>query len=132
VREQFPDAEQEKLTRHEDALKRTNSAADGHRARHCALWAIEHAKDKSASHPRWKQIKEAHEVWKNVWFGLEFGIGDVESRAAGPPEPLEDVKIEWTQEAVTIAKAIGEEDGWDASPWESLLVELIHLGESEA
>ena len=132
VREQFPSAQQAKLSLHEDALQHTNSAADGHRARHCALWAIEQAKNKSASHPRWEELKEKHEIWKELWFALEFGIGDITSRAVGPPEPLEDVKIQWTQEAVTVAQALGEEHGWDSSPWEALLVDLIQMGEPEA
>jgi hypothetical protein len=42
----------------------------------------------------------------------------------GKAEPLEDVRIEWVENAVAVAKHLGEEDGWASSPWEELLTEL--------
>jgi hypothetical protein len=127
VNEQFPEEQRAKLAAHEDAISKTTSKNDGHRARRCALWAIEMAKDKHQSHPLWREVKEAHQVWKDVWFGLEFGIADVRSEVVGRPEPLEDVKIEWTEDAVGVARRLGDEDGWDHAPWEALLVELIGM-----
>jgi len=38
------------------------------------MWAIRMADDKDRSHPRWKEIKETHEIWKDIWFGTEFGL----------------------------------------------------------
>jgi hypothetical protein len=43
----------------------------------------------------------------------------------GKAEPLEDVRIEWVENAVSVAKHLGEEDGWANSPWEELLKEMI-------
>jgi hypothetical protein len=56
---------------------------------------------------------------------------DATSHVAGRPEPLEDVWIQWTEDAVAVAVAskLGEDDGWDKCPWESLLVELIEMEE---
>jgi hypothetical protein len=34
------------------------------------------------------------------------------------------VRIEWVENAVAVAKHLGEEDGWASSPWEELLTEL--------
>jgi hypothetical protein len=41
---------------------------------------------------------------------------------------MEDVRIEWVENAVAVAKRLGEEDGWENSPWEDLLNDLIHNG----
>jgi len=78
------------------------------------------ADDKDQSHPRWRELKELHQVWKDTWFGVEFA-GHAHENV------IEDVKIQWTEDAVAVAKALGEEDGWDRSPWEALLVELIGI-----
>jgi hypothetical protein len=127
VRREFPEDEQAKLTPHHAAVAQTTSKGDSRRARRCAEWAIRKADDKDRSHPRWKELKEIHRIWKDTWFGDEFGLTDHYSRVAGKPETFEDVKIEWVEDAVMVAKALGEEDGWENSPWEKLLVELIEI-----
>jgi hypothetical protein len=125
VQRDFPPEEQEKLAAHEAAVAGTTDREDARRARHCALWAIRLADDKAAAHPRWAELRELHQVWKDVWFGIEFG----RSKAAGPGpnHPLKDVEIEWVVDAVAVAQLIGEEHGWAHSPWEDLLVELIGM-----
>jgi hypothetical protein len=120
---QFPDEQQAKLKRYEDAINRTTASEDARRARHCAVWSIKLAGDKDLSHPRWREIKEAHQLWKDVWFGLEFG----QSGVAGKKEPIHDIEIEWTVDAVTVATAVADADGWDHVPWEALLSELIAM-----
>ncbi len=105
------------------AIAETTSARDPERARHCALWAIEKAADRERSHPRWREVQELHQIWKDAWLGTEFGL-------LGPPHhlgPVEDVRIEWVEDAVDVAAKLGEEDGWDKSPWEPLLRELIEM-----
>jgi hypothetical protein len=134
VARDFPESESSKLAAHQADIDGTNSQGDHHRARRCALWAIEMADEKDRSHPRWKEIKELHQVWKDMWFGLEFGAADAipgsgTKGVVGKAEPLEDVRIEWTEDAVAVAKAIGEEVGWKDSPWEALLVELVGMSE---
>jgi hypothetical protein len=123
VQRDFPAAQSAKLAAHQAAISRTTSRGDAHRARRCAEWAITMADDKDQSHPRWRELKELHQVWKDTWFGLEF------ARHAGE-SVIEDVKIQWTEDAVAVAKALGEEDGWDRSPWEALLAELIGIDTS--
>lgn len=50
----------------------------------------------------------------------------------GKAEPLEGVRIEWVENAVAVAKRLGEDDGWENSPWEALLTEIIDYEESWA
>jgi hypothetical protein len=133
VHASFPDSEQTKLAAHEGAIAETTSDGDPHRARLCARWAIKMADDKNQKHPRWAQLKERHQMWKDEWFALDFGLADGlpgsgTHHLVGKPEPLEDVRIEWVENAVAVAKRLGEEDGWENSPWEGLLNDLIHDG----
>jgi hypothetical protein len=131
VHRDFPEAESAKVAAHQSEIDKTNSEGDHKRARRCALWAIEMADEKDRTHPHWKQIKEAHQVWKDTILAIDFGVMDAAPGAqhgeVGKAEPLEDVRIEWTENAVAVAKAIGEETGWEHSPWEALLVELIAI-----
>jgi hypothetical protein len=60
------------------------------------------ADDKDQKHPRWEQIKELHQIWKDTWYGFECGVVDA--------LPLED-------------------DGWENSPWEAPLSQLIDFRE---
>jgi hypothetical protein len=130
VERDFPEDEKKKLDGYADAVQETTAAHDGHRARHCAAWAIHHAAQRDQSHPRWNHLRALHEVWKEAWFGIEFGVGDEETRVVGRPEPLEDVWIEWTEGAVAVARTIGEEEGWANAGWEGLLTELIAIGKT--
>jgi hypothetical protein len=128
----FPEAERAKIPSHEEAIGKTTSEGDPHRARLCVKWAIKMADDKNQKHPRWEQLKERHQIWKDEWFALDFGLADAlpgsgSHEVAGKAEPLEDVRIQWVEDAVAVAKKLGEEDGWDKSPWESLLTELIEF-----
>jgi hypothetical protein len=88
------------------------------------------AVEKGSAHPHWDRLKERHQIWKDEWFGIEFGVGDAlpgtgSHHVVGKPEPLEDVRILWVENAVAVAKRLGEEDGWENSPWEALLTQLI-------
>ena len=130
VHASFPDSEQSKLAAHEEAIAKTTSDGDAHRARLCARWAIKMADDKNQKHPRWAQLKERHQIWKDEWFAFDFGVADAipgsgTRHAVGKAQPIEDVRIEWVEDAVAVAKKLGEEDGWESSPWESLLTEMI-------
>ena len=125
VHEDFPKDEAAKTEPFVEAISYSTSEADSERARRCFHWAFKMADDKSQSHPRWRQIKELHQEWKDTWFGLEFGVmGDQGAHRA----PGEDMHIQWVEDAVTVAKNLGEEDGWDHSPWEDLLEDLIEMG----
>jgi hypothetical protein len=135
VHESFPESEKQKIASHEDAIAKTTSDGDHHRARLCAKWAIKMAAGRDSKHPHWERLKERHQIWKDEWFAVEFGIGDADPiggsfRVVGKPEPAEDVRIEWVDNAVAVAKKLGEEYGWENSPWEALLTEMIDYQES--
>ena len=130
VQTTFPEAESSKLAPYEDAIAKTTSEGDPHRARLCVKWAIKMADDKRHKHPRWEQLKERHQIWKDDWFAFDFGLADATRisgtrHVVGEPEPIEDVRIQWVENAVAVAKRLGEEDGWENSPWEALLAEMI-------
>ncbi len=125
VQEQFPKTEADKVDRYGAAIAKSTSDADAKRARRCFHWAFEMADDKSRSHPRWRELKELHQEWKDTWFGLEFGLT---GNQGVKRHPEEDMHIQWVEDAVLVAKALGEEDGWDKSPWEQLLGELVEMG----
>jgi hypothetical protein len=124
VRENFPPEEVAKVDSHEEAISHSTSAKDRERAHRCLHWAVEMADDKSQSHPRWRQIKELHKEWKDTWFGTEFGLMGAGRTSHSPGM---DIHIQWVEDAVLVAKTLGEEDGWDHSPWEDLLKELIDI-----
>jgi hypothetical protein len=117
----LPDDQKAKLEKYDTAIAATTSEADEARALRCAKWAVEAASDKSASHPRWKEIKEAHKLWNDTWFGAEFGLMTPQSAIE------DDVRIQWTENAADVIRKLAEEDGWERSHWEDLLTELIDL-----
>jgi hypothetical protein len=124
VQEQFPKTEADKVDGFAEAIVRSTSEADSERARRCFHWAFEMADDKSQSHPRWREIKERHQEWKDTWFGLEFGLTGNQGVKRHPDE---DIHIQWVEDAVSVAKTLGEEDGWEKSPWEALLGQLVEM-----
>lgn len=124
VRETLPAQQVEGLDAYSADIAKTTGKEDGRRARHCARWAIDIADQKELSHPEWRKIQELHEVWKDLWFGTEFGLM---GKGAGRPEPIEDVRVEWVEDAVHVAKLVGESLGWEHAPWETLLSELIQM-----
>jgi hypothetical protein len=115
----LPDDQKAKLATHDDAIAATTSEGDEGRALHCAVWAIKASNEKSASHPRWKEIKESHQIWKDTWFGAEFGLMMPQSSIG------DDVRVQWTESAAEVVRTLAEDDGWGTSHWEDLLVELI-------
>lgn len=122
VRETLPETQSQKLAAHESAIAGTTSHHDGERAVHCARWAIAVAADRDLAHPEWSRIKELHSVWRDVTWGAGFAA--MEHGGGGP---LRDIEVEWVEDAVQVAKFVGEAEGWDHAPWEDLLVELIAM-----
>lgn len=88
----------------------------------CLRWAIDMSDDKNQSHPRWHQIKELHEEWKDTLFGAEFGL----TQAGVPHTPGEDIHFQWVENAVLVAKTLGQEHGRDSS-WTHLLEDLVQV-----
>lgn len=119
----FPPDQLAKLDAYSTAVSHTTSKRDPERARRCALWAIEQSADRQQGHPRWREVREVHELWKESWFGAEFGLTGP-SGALGPPQ---EIRIQWVEEAVKVAQMLGQDDGWDQSPWEALLQDLLSM-----
>lgn len=125
VNRDFPSEECGKVKAHEEAIAKTTTENDGHRARMCAAWAIEIVKKKDSEHPRWKEIKQLHQEWSNTVFAGRFALSSIGPE--GRLGPIGDVEILWTEDAVHLAKNLADEDGWSEVPWEDLLVAMIVL-----
>jgi hypothetical protein len=118
----LPESEFDKLTRHDGEIAATTSRGDFHRCVRCAEWAVELTDKPEHSHLH-HLIRElrtvVHEVHDTGW-ALEFGI-------LHPGRTITDVELAWVDDALSAAKAVAASSGWDAVPWESLLVELIGI-----
>jgi hypothetical protein len=117
----LPDDQKSKLQTHESAIAATTSEGDESRALRCAIWAMKTASNKSDSHPRWKEVKDVHKIWKETLFDAEWGLTTRHSSIG------DEVRTGWIQSATDVIRYSGEDDGWQNSHWEELLVELINL-----
>jgi hypothetical protein len=117
----LPDDQKAKLEKYGADIAASTSEDDQARAVRCAKWAMEASSDKSASHPRWKEVKEAHKLWGDTWFGVGFGL-EMPLDTIG-----DDVRTQWTENTVGVIRSLAEEDGWEKSQWPELLTELIAL-----
>jgi hypothetical protein len=124
VRETFPDTQSAKLAAYESAIAKTTDRHDGRRARRCARWAITVAGERDLSHPEWHRIKELHAVWRDITWGAGYAAV---TEDVGRPAPLQDIEIEWVEDAANVAKIVGGAVGWEHAPWENLLAELIAM-----
>jgi hypothetical protein len=118
----LPSEEESKLAEFETAIAATTEDGDRERSRLCAKWALGVADRSAHSHVGGlvKELREARTLEKDAIFGAEFGtlkIGGVESR--------EDARLEWVDDAVTVAEAEAKHSGWVAVPWQELLKELL-------
>ena len=118
----LPDSEVQKLNAHDAELARTTGHHDLHRCWRCAEWAVdllsppEHSEIRHLGHRLEQVLHEAHD---SDW-AMDFGL--FVSRA-----PVLDVELTWVDDAVKAAQAVASKSGWDAVPWEALLVELIAM-----
>lgn len=126
ARESFPPEQRARLDGYADAVARTTSTADPYRAKRCVDWAIEHSDDRDQAHPWWSELRERLHAWREEGSALEFGV-------VGPQgterHPILDFRIRQVETAVDVAVKLGEEDGWDDSPWPKLLDELVEMEE---
>jgi hypothetical protein len=126
ARESFPPDQQARLDGYGASVAGTTSTADPYRAKRCVDWAIEHADDKEQAHPWWAELRERLHAWREESSALGFGV-------VGPQgterHPIVDFRIRQVEAAVDVAVRLGEEDGWDHSPWGTLLDELIEMEE---
>ena len=121
----LPEADKARLAGYADAVARSTHHGDLHRAWRCAGWAVDLAERSAHSHlgEVTHALKEKHKLWKDSWFGAEFGI--MKADGVGPGR---DIEIQWVDDAAAIAASVGRESGWDSVPWEALLTELLAVG----
>ena len=118
----LPEGELSKLNAHDAEVARTSGHHDLHRCFRCAEWAVdllsrpEHSHLGQLGHRLQEVLHEAHQ---GDW-AVEFGM--FVSNA-----PLTDLEVAWVDDAVGAAKAVADQSGWSAVPWEELLVELIAM-----
>jgi hypothetical protein len=122
----LPEASKKTLGVYDDAIARTTHHGDLHRAWQCAGWAVDLAERSGQSHVgrMAHELKEVHKLWKDSWFGAEFGILGKLGHGVGPGE---DIEIQWVDDSVAIAKAVSETSGWDSVPWQELLTSLLDV-----
>jgi hypothetical protein len=118
----LPDPDKARLAAHADEVARSTHNGDLHRAWRCAGWAVDVAEHSGHSHlsDLARELKEVHKLWRDSWFGAEFGV--MLRDGVGPGH---DIEIQWVDDAVRIAKSVAQETGWGSVPWEELLTGLL-------
>ena len=121
----LPETELPRLEAHDPEVAVTTSHHDFHRCFRCAEWAVDLLSPPERSPlrhlvHRLEQVvhEEAHAEW--AW---KVGTDVPHSTHA----PVLDVELTWVDDAVAAAKAVADTSGWDAVPWEHLLVDLIAM-----
>jgi hypothetical protein len=79
------------------------------------------ASNKSDTDPKWKEIKEVHKIWRDTFFDAEWGLVTRHSSIG------DDIRTGWIENATDVIRYSGEDDGWENSQWENLLLELIEV-----
>jgi hypothetical protein len=120
----LPDPDERRLAGHADEVARSTSHGDLHRAWRCAGWAVDVAEHSGHSHlsDLARDLKEVHRLWRDSWFGAEFGV--MVKDGVGPGH---DIEIQWVDDAVRIATSVAQETGWASVPWEDLLSGLLAI-----
>ena len=119
----LPETALARLNAHDPEVAATTSHHDFHRCLRCAEWAVDLLSPPEHSHLRHlvhRLEQVVHETAHGEW-AMKFGM-DVPQAA-----PVLDVELTWVDDAVGAAKALADKSGWDAVPWEDLLVELIAM-----
>jgi hypothetical protein len=118
----LPDAGKETLATYAAAVSLTTHHGDFRRAWHCAAWAVRLAERSASTHVGHlvDATKETYALYQDTLFGADVGLQSHDGVGPG-----EDVELQWVDDAVAVAKAEGERAGWDAVPWEHLLVEML-------
>lgn len=120
VKDTFPPEQIGKLNSHAAAIAMCTEHHDHKRSHRCATWAIDLVKSHETDHRQWAEIKEAYRFWEDAWAGIEWS-----PRMRISPE--QGIRTEWAQASVDVARRVAQLSGWDAVPWEELLVELIEM-----
>jgi hypothetical protein len=122
IRDVFPPEQAAKVHPHQGAISKCTEHHDHRRSHRCAVWAIDLVEAQKAPHPEWEKIKEEHKFWEDAWAGVEWPL-----LMGMQISPKDGIRTEWAQETVDVANRVAAVAGWDAVPWEQLLVELIEM-----
>lgn len=136
----LPDEERQKLNGYAERAESSQPKGDYRRARACLHWAIEVAESPTHTHLQGLAIrlKETHKEWQDIWLGTEFGsqvklgAGQAAQEVKGDQKigPGEDIELLWVEEATDVAKSAAEKSGWENVPWETLVEDVLKIGES--
>lgn len=127
----LPEGDLPRLNAHDLEIAKTTSHRDFHRCVRCAEWAVELLSPPEHSHVRHllHRIEQALHELHNTGWTLEFAL---RPSVSGPGNHIIlDEELTWVDDAMAAAKAVAEKSGWDAVPWEELIVELIAMEHSE-
>jgi hypothetical protein len=130
----LPDNELARLNAYDAEVAKTTSHGDFHRCFRCAQWAVDLLSPPEHSHLRHlihRLERVLHEVHDSD-FALEFAVLGKVERTAPQASPVLDEELTWVDDAMAAAKAVAEKSGWEAVPWEALLVELIAMEPSSS
>lgn len=135
----LPEAHYRRMAAHDPAVADTTSRHDLHRALRCAEWAVElagggeklgagdEAVPAEHQHPGRRLAQVLRQAW-DAGEAVEFAVLASIPGVDGTNLEL----VRWIDDVVEVARRVAEDDGWDAVPWEELLVELIGYEPSEA
>ena len=128
----IPDAERARLAAYRTRAQQAGSdrSAEWHRAFRVARWATDMAAVPARSAVG-RFLRQAAEVVKQVeeLIGSEV-TNAVDLALLGPSVPVAvEAEIAWVHEAVELARAVAEKEGWDAVSWAGLVEELLAMGE---
>jgi hypothetical protein len=128
IKDVFPAEQSAKVRPHLSDISKCTERHDHRRSHRCAVWAIDLVKAQKAPHPEWEKIKEEHKFWDDAWAGVEwFASPVIPEPALMEISPMHAIRTEWAQETVDVALRVANVSGWDAVPWEELLIELIGM-----
>ena len=98
------------------------------RALACAEWALRVVGRPGHGHLA-HLVTEAREVVQESFETLRAaGVAAASARYVYPASARLMVRAAWVDEAVRVARAVAEQSGWQAVPWEELLQQLLEIG----
>ena len=129
LRSAMPAGEAEKLLKYETqiAASRQTKNVELRRALACAHWAVRLVGQEEHGHFA-HLITEAREVAEESYQTLRAaGTAAASARYAFPASARLMARAAWVDEAARVAKAVAQQSGWQAVPWEDLLQELLAI-----
>ncbi len=122
----LPEPDFHRLTSYDAAVAATSAHGDLHRCLRCAEWAVGLAAARrqvvGAGTDRWSgRLGEVLRQVRDAGQAIEFAL-----LARLPGVSATNVEmVAWIDDVVALAAEVARATGWEAVPWEDLLVELI-------